>query len=119
MRGLNLIKTDHVRLQDVSYAILFGLSNSLAKKEAWLWLTNNWQWISDNLGDDMVFSRLPIYVAQSFSDSDFINEYRNFFETVKVPALELTIMQGLELMKMQIKWRNAYEKNLINWLSDL
>ena len=116
IRGLELIRSKNVRLQDVGYAISYALSNRTIKRQSWEWLTTNWSWIKANLGNDMTYSRIPVYVAQNRSTQQFVGKYTDFFQKVKEPALELSTKQGLELMQAQIKWRAVNEPSLIVWL---
>lgn len=116
-KSLNLINSDRVRLQDASYGIIFALSNPYAKYDAWLWLNKNWQWLKTNLGRDMAFARLPVNIANVFSDAKFIEQYREFFTKNLEPSLELSTKQGIEILQAQVKWRHANEKQLSNWLN--
>lgn len=105
-RALGLITTDVVRLQDVMYWIAYSFSNRFAQRATWEWLTGNWDWIRQNLGSDLAFYRMPIYAARSFSDSDFLEEYKTFFEGVMVPALDRSVKQGIEMIEWQAAWRD-------------
>jgi len=104
-RALELIKTDEVRLQDVIYWIIYSFMNRHAKLQTWQWLKDNWQWLHDNLGTDMSFSRMPIYVARSFSDIGFLKEYKAFFESVMSPTLDRSFKQGVEVIEWQAAWK--------------
>ena len=115
--ALNLIKSDEVRLQDVTYALIFALANRHARTDVWNWITTNWPWLKNNFGQDMSFFRIPVNIANVFSDADFLQDYQAFFDKVKEPSLELSIKQGLEILNAQIAWRQNYEANLLNWLS--
>jgi puromycin-sensitive aminopeptidase len=117
-RALSLIKSEHVRLQDVSYWIAFAFANPMAKNLTWEWLKDNWFWLKDNMENDMSYPRLPMYVARAFSDKSFIMQYSAFFHKVYEPALDRAIKQGLETIKMQAAWRKRDEEALLNWLSN-
>lgn len=105
-RALALITTDTVRLQDVMYWIAYSFSNRFAQRATWEWLTENWEWIKQNLGGDLAFYRMPIYAARPFSDSAFLKEYTDFFESVMVPALDRSVKQGIEMIQWQAAWRD-------------
>lgn len=103
---LSLITSEHVRLQDVAHWFVYISMNRYAKTESWNWLKQNWQWLEDNLGHDLGFGRMPVFVARGHSDEAFLKEFRAFFHAVKSPALERGINQGIEI----IQWRSAWKK---------
>jgi aminopeptidase N len=104
-RALDLITSDTVRLQDAGYWVAYSLSNRYARVDAWQWVQKNWKWLSDNLGKDLSFYRFPMYVARSFTDKKFLEEYTAFFKKVSKPALERAIKQGIETIEWQSAWR--------------
>jgi len=104
-RALSLITTDVVRLQDATYWVAYSLSNRYARDAAWDWIKINWKWLSKNLGKDLSFYRFPMYVARSFSNKKFLEEYKKFFEKVSNPSLERAIKQGIETIEWQSAWR--------------
>ena len=104
-RSLELITSDNVRLQDVSYWIAYSFLNRHAKKQTWQWLTSHWTWLQDNLGADLSFYRMPIYAARVFSDLSFLPEYEAFFLPKMVPALDRSYRQGQEMLLWQSAWK--------------
>lgn len=104
-RALQLITTDLVRLQDVSYWIAYSFLNRHAKKATWEWVKENWKWLKDNLGSDLSFYRMPIYAARVFSDPKFIPDYEKFFTTRMEPALDRSYKQGHEMLQWQSAWK--------------
>lgn len=104
--ALSLIKTDTVRLQDVMYWISYSFSNRFARQATWDWVRHNWEWLKENLGSDMSFSRLPMFVARTTSDAAFLKEYKAFFESVMEPSLERAYKQGIEVIQWQSAWRD-------------
>lgn len=104
-RALALIQTDKVRLQDVGYWVAYSFMNRFARDATWKWLTTNWPWLKENLGSDLSFYRLPIYVARMCSKADFLPEYKKFFESVMEPALERSVKQGIEIIEWQSEWK--------------
>lgn len=104
-QALAQITTDDVRLQDVPYWVIYSFSNRHARNQAWDWLTSNWNWVSDNLGSDMSFSRFPLYAARSFSDIKFLPKYKKFFESVLTPGMERPYKQGIEMIEWQAAWK--------------
>lgn len=115
-KALKLIKTKDVRLQDVGYWLAYALMNPSCKDIAWNWVQDNWSWLEENLGDDMSFSRLPMYVARAKSDLEFLEEYEAFFNSVHSPSLDRAIKQGAETIRTQAAWRARDEQKLLAWL---
>lgn len=79
--------------------------NRHAKNDTWHWMITHWKWLEENLGKDLSFHRMPNYVARAFSDTDFLPKYKKFFDTVKTPALERSINQGIETIEWQSAWK--------------
>jgi aminopeptidase N len=105
-KALAMIKSDNVRLQDVAYWIAYSLMNRHIKDQAWQWVKDNWKWLEDNLGTDLSFYRMPIYVARVQNDSAFIKEYTDFFKPKLSPALDRSYNQGLEMLQWQPAWKD-------------
>lgn len=105
-RALDLVSTDTVRLQDAMYWVAYSLGNRFARQTTWQWMKTHWQWLKDNLGNDLAFSRFPVYVARVTSDANFLPEYQQFFESVMEPSLERSYKQGVEMIEWQSAWRN-------------
>ncbi len=105
-KALAMITSDEVRLQDVAYWIAYSFLNRHAKHLTWQWLKDNWQWLESNLGSDLSFYRMPIYVARVFSDESFLADYKKFFMPNMSPALERSYNQGLEMIEWQSAWKS-------------
>lgn len=103
--ALKVITTDAVRLQDVGYWVAYSFMNRHARHATWKWMTAHWDWLSENLGSDMSFSRFPLYSARSFTDPTFVQEYKDFFEPRLNPGLERAYKQGLETIEWQAAWK--------------
>ncbi len=111
-RALSLIKSEHVRLQDVAYWLAYSFSNRFAHQLTWEWVKDNWQWLQENLGNDLAFYRLPIYAARPSSDRAFLKEYTEFFNANMSPAFERSIQQGIEMITWQARWREHNAKSV-------
>lgn len=114
-RSLKLIDSESVRLQDVSYWLLYSFMNRYAKDKTWSWMKANWKWLSDNLGNDLSFPRFPVYAARSYSDKAFLKDYSAFFKKVSVPALERAIKQGDEIIHWHIDWKTRDYKEVLEY----
>lgn len=104
-RSLDLIRSDVVRLQDIGYWVAYSFMNRFARDDTWKWMTENWQWLKDNLGADLSFYRMPIYAARMYSRADFLPTFKAFFDSVTEPALERSIKQGIEMIEWQSEWK--------------
>ncbi len=111
-KALNMINSDEVRLQDVGYWIAYSFLNRHAREKTWEWVKDNWEWLEKNLGSDLSFYRMPVYVARVFSDSSFIAEYTAFFEPKLSPALDRSYKQGLEMLEWQSAWKERDLKEI-------
>jgi aminopeptidase N len=69
-------------------------------------MTDHWDWLEKNLGDDLSFPRFPLYSASAFSDISFLPTYKKFFRKVSSPVLERSIKQGIEIIQWQSAWRH-------------
>lgn len=104
-RALDVINSEDVRIQDVTYWIAYSFGNRHARVATWEWLVKNWAWLKKNMGTDLSFARMPMYAARAFSDASFLPKYKKFFESVMTPGLERTYKQGVELIEWQSEWK--------------
>jgi puromycin-sensitive aminopeptidase len=111
-KALDAIKSDDVRIQDVVYWVAYSFLNRYARQQSWKWLKSNWKWLNDNLGKDLSFYRLPIYSARSFSDDEYLKDYKKFFTSVMSPALDRSYKQGIEMIEWQSAWKDKSLKEL-------
>lgn len=104
-RALDLIKSDSVRLQDVSYWIAYGFMNRFARDAVWHWIVTHWKWLEDNLGTDLSFYRFPMYAANAYSSREFLKKFTDFFESRRAPSFNRSIDQGIEVLQWQSAWK--------------
>ncbi len=104
-RALDMITSDDVRLQDVSYWIAYSFGNRHARKTTWKWMTSNWDWLDENIGTDLGFFRMPIYAGRVFSDESFLPEFKAFFESHMSIAFERPVNQAIETIQWQAAWK--------------
>lgn len=112
-KALQMIPTKKVRRQDAMYWLAYSFMNRHAKRAAWDWMRENWNWLDKELGSDLSFYRTPIYAGRSFSSQDFASEYDAFFADKATPALERSIKQGREMLAWQTAWRDRDLKPLL------
>jgi len=114
-KSLAFIRSDEVRLQDVSYWIAYSFMNHHARTATWEWLKENWEWLQQNLGNDLSFYRMPLYAARVHSDVSFVEDYKAFFEPRMTPGLERSYKQGLEMISWQAAWRNRDQQAITDY----
>lgn len=104
-KSLTMIKSKHVRPQDISYWLAYSFMNRHSKRLTWDWLKDEWEWLERTLGTDLAFYRTPIYVARAFSDEEFLNEFMKFFKPRITPALDRSYKQAIEVLEYQSAWK--------------
>jgi aminopeptidase N len=104
-RSLEMITSDQVRLQDASYWIAYSFGNRHARQITWKWMTSHWDWLTDNIGTDLSFFRMPIYAGRAFSDASFLPEFKAFFESHMSTAFERPVNQAVETIQWQAAWK--------------
>ncbi len=111
-KSLAMINSDDVRLQDVAYWIAYSFLNRHARQQTWDWVKHNWEWLHENLGSDLSFYRMPIYVARVHSDEAFIKEYEAFFKPKLSPAMDRSYKQGIEMLQWQSAWKTRAQREI-------
>jgi aminopeptidase N len=102
--NLELLKSTDIRLQDLILWINSLLYNKSARPLIWEWIKQNWEYLQMKIGNDLGFSRLPLYIARVFSSRALYEDYEHFFEDKSTPALQRSIGQGIETIKWHYKW---------------
>ncbi len=105
-KALSMIKSKDVRLQEVAYWIAYSFMNRHAKEQTWVWLKENWQWLEDKFGKDiMTIQSFPKYAGKVFSSKEFAAEFREFFDSVDTAGIERPIEQSLETILLLVDWK--------------
>ena len=87
-QALDLITSEWVRPQDVTEWIIYSFMNRHAKKMTWEWLKMHWDWLGETLGADWSSYRMPVYAGRVFSNEEFLDEFKAFFEPNRVYPLK-------------------------------
>jgi puromycin-sensitive aminopeptidase len=117
-QALSLIRSDDVRIQNVIHWLINSLANPIARDRTWSWTKHNWQWLKENLADDISYPHIPVYVGRFYNDMNFLKEYREFFGKVTEPGLKRPIKQGVETIKLQAEWHKRDQASLLAWLTN-
>lgn len=105
-RALDQINSRDVRLQDAAYWIAYSFMNHHARDATWVWMTSHWAWLSDTMGTDLSFFRMPNFAARAYSDAAFLPTYVDFFSQNLSPAFDRPFKQGVETIQWQAAWRD-------------
>ena len=116
--SLELITSEHVRLQEVVHWISFMFSNRKAKAQSWEWLKENWNWLQKQFGTDiMTFMYFPRIAGRSFSSTDFLKQYDEFFASVDSKGISRAIEQGRESIEWQSAWKERDHSSLNDYFA--
>ena len=116
-RALRMIDSSDVRLQDAAYWVAYSFMNRHSRTKTWEWLTTHWQWLNDNLGTDLSFSRMPIYASRGFSDISFLPTFKEFFKARLSSSFERPFNQAVETIEWQAAWKDRDNLALKKFLS--
>ncbi len=109
-----------VKLQDVDKFIVHLLANKFTRATTWKWLTNNWGWIEKNFASDKSYDHYPRYAANCFSNQEWYDRYKKFFEPKKdIVSLRRNIELGEKEIENKIRWSERDKEKMINWLTSL
>lgn len=115
---LDLITSDTIRLQDVSYWVAYSFMNRHSRAATWQWMKDNWSWLRENIGTDLSFARMPVYAARNFSDESYLEDYRQFFNRVMEPMLDRAFAQGVEMIQTNTAWRTRDAEPALAWFKN-
>ena len=98
-----LSRPEVVKPQDQFYLYIWLYRNPKAKKMAWEWLKNNWEYVKKISGDKSL-DNYPRYIANSVRTESEFEEYKEFFDAEKDdPALKRAIEVGKNEINARIK----------------
>lgn len=107
-----------VRTQDLMRWIAVFLRNHYIRDFTWDWLTTNWQWVEQSLGQSKSFDYLPVYCASNFTTSEWKAKYLEFFEPLTSDKrLQRNIAVGRADIEARIAWRKRDETPITKWLA--
>jgi aminopeptidase N len=85
--------------------VAYSFANRFARDTTWQWMQDNWEWLEQNMGNDLSFYRMPNYAARNYSDESFLPEFKKFFESHMSAAFERPVKQAIETIQWQSAWR--------------
>jgi aminopeptidase N len=87
--------------------------NHHSRPQAWEWLRANWEWMKQNMGTDLSFSRMPLNVGRCYSDLEFLPEFTEFFNQHLSVAFERPLNQAIETIQWQSAWKSRDKENIV------
>ena len=97
-------QAEAVRMQDKSRILLAMFGNSTAQKITWEFLKKHWDAFENMYKGLHGFTRL-IEGAGDMVGGEMLSDVRNFFETHKVEAVEMSMRQVLERIEANTNWQ--------------
>lgn len=99
----NIKDASVVRPQDVGRWFAYLMRGRDSRTQAWQWLVNNWQWITDTFGGDKSYDNFPYYSASALTQESQLRDYRDFFEPKKSDvSLTRAIAMGISEIEGRI-----------------
>ncbi|WOK97019.1 hypothetical protein Cni_G05727 [Canna indica] len=100
--ALNFLLSSEVRNQDALYG-LAGISRE-GRDVAWVWLKDNWAYISKTWGSGFLITRFISSIVPLFSSEEKATEIEEFFASRIKPSIARTVKQSIERVKINAKW---------------
>lgn len=116
-RSLDLIDTPSVKLQDVLYWLMYGLSGRKSRDATWRWLKSHWSYIAENFSRDKEIDYFLKFAANGFASQTHRDDFEQFFSSVDIFGSERAFKQGLEILTWQTAWKERDLETLKNYLS--
>ena len=110
-RMVKLLKQeDVVKPQDQLYLFIYLYRNPRAREATWRWLTENWQYVKEIMGDKSLDS-YPRYTANIVRTDEGYKAWREFFlPMAEDPALARAIKIGEKEIEARLKLIRADKK---------
>jgi aminopeptidase N len=94
-----------IRLQDIDRWHIYLMRNRSARKEAWEWLTNNWDFIEANFGSDKSYDNFVRFSAGSLQGKTWLDKFDTFFNNkLDQPAITRVIEIGHSDIVARTNW---------------
>ncbi|HEX4774007.1 MAG TPA: M1 family metallopeptidase [Candidatus Saccharimonadales bacterium] len=114
---VKLLKTKHIRRQDMIHWFVWLLRNRYSRPDTWQWLLDNWSWIEQEFGSDKRYSDFARYPGSIFSHQAEFDQYKTFFEPKKsVVAMTRDIALAEQEIASRVAWRQRNEASVKQWL---
>ncbi|CAH0559336.1 unnamed protein product [Brassicogethes aeneus] len=108
-----------VRSQDYFSLLAYISANPLGESLVWDYVRTNWEKLVQRFTlNDRNFGRMVGTITSDFSTEERLKEMQDFF--AKYPnagAGASARVQALEKVNNNIKWKNAYQKNIEDWIT--
>uniref|UniRef100_A0A7N0VBP6 Aminopeptidase n=1 Tax=Kalanchoe fedtschenkoi TaxID=63787 RepID=A0A7N0VBP6_KALFE len=99
---LNFICSDEVREQDVVY-ILRNMSPE-CHETVWKWFKDNWELVLKKWGSGLLLTDMVKDIVDPLCSEEMGSEVEAFFKQQANPAIEMTVRQSVEQVRLKAKW---------------
>ena len=114
---LDMLTGTDIRRQDLMHWFVWLLRNRYARADAWVWLTQHWDWIEAEYASDKSYSYFARYGGSIFSRPAELEQFASFFEPKKsIVALTRDITLAQQEIASRIAWRQRNEAAVKAWL---
>jgi len=117
-RAIKLIRSEHVRIQEV-ISWVFGLyQNRYSRDLIWQWQKDNWDWIHKTFGRGHLYSYFAMGLG-AFNDDKIIDDIEEFFADKSLTGIKRTLEQSLEQIRIKSAWRQRDYNSVAKFLTDI
>lgn len=115
---LQLLRSEHVRPQDIRFWFSWLLAGEHAREACWKWMQENWSWIHEQFAKSHLYDTFPKTAANIFSRHQELHDYEEFFGHKRnEKSLHRVITLGLEEISARVAWREYNRVAIINWFT--
>ena len=106
-----------VRSQDSITLVAGVAANPKGRNLAWEFVKDNWAEFDRRYGGGGFGLMRLVSICSNFNSQEKADEVDSFFAEHPTPAAERTIRQGLERVRLNIKWLEQNRQELTDWFS--
>ena len=104
-----------VRSQDTITMVAGVAANPVGRQAAWDFVKNHWAEFHRRYGGGGFGLMRLVSIVNSFTTEEQMADVENFFAANPAPAAERTIRQGLERIRLNIRWLEQNRPALNAW----
>ena len=106
-----------VRSQDSITLVAGVAANPKGRNLAWEFVKDNWAEFDRRYGGGGFGLMRLVSICSNFNSQEKADEVDSFFAEHPTPAAERTIRQGLERVRLNIKWLEQNRQELTDWFA--
>uniref|UniRef100_W5LQ28 Aminopeptidase n=1 Tax=Astyanax mexicanus TaxID=7994 RepID=W5LQ28_ASTMX len=112
---------DMIRKQDATYVIVYIAGNVIGQPLAWDFIRAKWNYILNDYGGSLSFSRLILGVTKRFSTEFELEQLQQFKEenvAAGFGSAAQAVDQAIETTKANMKWVSENKQLVMQWLTE-